>query len=80
MQLFPKKNKIHLINASKKIDQWLRLTKKKGFKSCVVVIPYEMQISQDAKDYYQSINIKFESDFENFSTQKYIKEILIGKL
>ena len=76
IELFPKKNKIHLINASKKIDQWLRLTKKKGFKSCVVVIPYEMQISQDAKDYYQSINIKFESDFENFSTQKYIKENL----
>ena len=76
IELFPKKNKIHLINASKKIDQWLSLTKKKGFKSCVVVIPYEMQISQDAKDYYKSINIKFESNFENFSTQKYIKEYL----
>ena len=76
IELFPKKNNIHLINASKKIDQWLSLTKKKGFKSCVVVVPYEMQISQDAKDYYQSINIKFENNFENFSTQKYLKENL----
>ena len=76
IELFPRKNKIHLINASKKIDQWLSITKKKGFKSCVVVIPYEMQISRDAKDYYKSINIKFESNFENFSTQKSIKKNL----
>ena len=76
IELFPKKNKTYLINASKKIDRWLRLTKQKGFKSCIVVIPYEMQISQDAKNYYQSVNIKFEDNFENFSTQIFIKENL----
>ena len=73
---FPEKNKKHLINASRKIDQWLSLTEKKGFKSCVVVLPYEMQISKNAKEYYRSINIKFEDDFINFSTQKILKKNL----
>ena len=76
IELFPEKNKNHLINASRKIEQWLSLTKKKGFKSCVVVLPYEMQISKNAKDYYRSINIKFEDDFTNFSTQKLLKKNL----
>ena len=76
VELFPKKNKTYIINTSKKIDEWLSLTKRKGFKSCVVVLPYEMQISKDAKNYYKSINIKFEDDFVNFSTQKIIKESL----
>ncbi len=76
IELFSKKYKKNIIEASKKIDQWLDLTKEKGFKSCVVILPYEMQISNDAKNYYQSINIKFEKDFSNFSTQKTIKKHL----
>ena len=52
------------------------MTKKKGLQSCVIILPYEMQISNDAKNYYQSINIKFEKDFINFSTQKKIKNNL----
>ena len=76
IELFSKKNEKNIIKAAKKIDQWLDLTKKKGFKSCVVILPYEMQISNKAKEYYQSINIKFEKDFTNFSTQKLIKNYL----
>jgi hypothetical protein len=76
VELFPKKNKTYIINASKTIDAWLSLTRKKGLKSCVVVLPYEMQISKDAENYYKSINIKFEEDFVNFSTQKIIKKNL----
>lgn len=76
IELFSKKYKNNIIEASKKIDQWLDLTKEKGFKSCVIILPYEMQISNNAKNYYQSINIKFEKDFSNFSTQKAIKKNL----
>ena len=76
VELFPNKNEKNIIEASKKIDQWLDLTQNKGLKSCVVVLPYEMQISNDAKNYYRSINIKFEKDFSNFSTQKSIKNHL----
>ena len=79
IELFPKKNEVRLKEASKKIDQWLNSTREKGFKSCVVILPYEMQISKKAKDYYQSINIKFEDDFINFSTQKKIKKNLKNK-
>jgi len=76
IELFPEKNEKNLIAASEKIDQWLNDTKKKGFKSCVVILPYEMQISQNAAEYYQSIDIKFEKKFINFSTQNRIKKNL----
>ena len=73
IELFSKKNNKHIVNASKKIDQWLEITKKKGFNSCVVILPYEMQISKNAENYYRSINIKFEKSFVNFSTQNLIR-------
>lgn len=73
IELFSKKNSKHIVNASKKIDEWLEKTKKKGFNSCVVILPYEMQISKNAENYYRSINIKFEKSFVNFSTQNLIR-------
>lgn len=78
IELFPKKNSQHIIAASKVLDEWLDKTQKKGFKSCVVILPYEMQVSKDAANYYRSINIKFEDEFVNFSTQNLIKENLIN--
>ena len=76
IELFPKKNLQHIIAASKVLDEWLEKTQKQGFKSCVVILPYEMQISKDAANYYRSINIKFEDEFVNFSTQNLIKKNL----
>ena len=41
----------------------------------MIILPYEMQISNDAKNYYQSINIKFER-FSKFFFQRAIKNNL----
>ena len=45
----------------------------------MAVLPYEMQISKDAERFYRSINIRFEKNFANFSTQKLIKKNLNNK-
>jgi hypothetical protein len=79
IELFSENNQKNIITVSNKIDKWLDNTQKKGFKSCVVVLPYEMQISKDAERFYRSINIKFEKNFVNFSTQKLIKKNLKNK-
>lgn len=76
IELFPKKNINHIVNSAKQIDKWLEKTQNLGLTSCVVVLPYEMQISKDAENHYRSINIKFDKDFINFSTQKLIKKNL----
>ena len=70
MELFPSENLKHINNAAAFIDDWSIKMSKLGIKTCVVLIPYEMQISKNASEYYKSIGIKFENSFENFSTQK----------
>jgi len=74
IELFPDKNDKAIANAAKAIDNWSINLKKLGILTCVVVIPYEMQISIDAKNYYNSIGIKFDKSFEKFKTQEILKE------
>ena len=75
-----KKNSSYFINASKSIEKWYFDLEKKGFKPCVIVMPYEMQVSKNASKYYKSIGIKFDKGFENFLTQKIIKNNLNNKV
>ena len=37
---------------------------------CILMLPYEMQVSTKAKNRYRNIGIKFEDEFINFHTQK----------
>lgn len=80
IELFPNQNRNHIVNAAKKINDWSLNLKKKGIKSCVIILPYEMQISKNAKNYYRSIGIKFEKEFENFLTQEILQNNLIPDL
>ena len=74
IELFPDKNKEIIISAAKIINDWSASLQKVGIKICVIVLPYEMQISNDAKNYYKSIGIKFDKSFEKFKTQEILKE------
>ena len=40
-----------------------------GIQTCLVILPYEMQISRNASEYYKFIGIQFEENFEEFLTQ-----------
>ena len=61
------------------INDWSASLQKAGIMTCVIVLPYEMQISNDAKNYYKSIGIKYDKSFENFLTQEILKGYLSKK-
>ena len=47
------------------------INKKKNFLDiCILMLPFEMQVSTEAKNKYRNIGIKFEDEFINFYTQK----------
>ena len=47
------------------------INKKNNFLDiCILMLPYEMQVSTKAKNKYRDIGIKFEDEFINFYTQK----------
>ena len=79
IELFPLKNQNILRSASKVIDEWSNDLESKGITACVVILPYEMQISNDANNYYKSIGIKYDKSFENFLTQEILKGYLSKK-
>ena len=74
IELFPEKNTYKYLKVAKLIDEWSENLKKKEILTCVIILPYEMQISADASIYYRSIGIKFDKSFENFSTQEILKK------
>ena len=82
LELEPLKNsnKQHYINTAKAINDWAKSLQMKGFSTCMVILPYEMQISDKAKNYYNSIGIKFDEGFENFLTQKIIKNNILANV
>ena len=45
-----------------------------GSRGCVILLPYEMQISQDAADAYRKMGFKWEAGFEEGSTQRLLLE------
>ena len=47
------------------------INKKNNFIDiCILMLPYEMQVSTKAKNKYRDIGVKFEDEFINFYTQK----------
>ena len=80
LELLPKSNRENIIYAAKMINLWSQNLENVGLRACVVIIPYEMQISKDAKKYYKSIGIEFDEGFENFLTQNIVKENLSKNL
>ena len=47
------------------------INKKNNFLDiCILMLPYEMQVSTKAKNKYRDIGVKFEDEFINFYTQK----------
>lgn len=76
IELFPSQNSKIIEGAAEVINNWQNDLKNIGIQSCVVILPYEMQISKDAANYYKLIGINFENSFSEFLTQK----ILLKKL
>ena len=45
-----------------------------NIQMCVIIIPYEMQISKDASKKYRNLGVIYENQFLNFKTQEFFVE------
>ena len=76
IELFPSNNENIIFNSSKAINVWAKKLKNLNIQSCVVILPYEMQISKNAANKYGDLGVNFDEEFLNFKTQEIIKSSL----
>ena len=56
--------------AAKQLGEKISKLEKMNIKVCTLILPYEMQISKSAANYYKKIGINFDENFLEFKTQK----------
>ena len=69
IELEPNKNEVNIKNSAKNLAIILK-NKKISRDICIVMLPYEMQISKDASKQYKKLGIKYDNEFLEFKTQK----------
>ncbi len=75
-ELFPQKNQEIIQQVSARINEAGKKLAKEGITFCVIILPYEMQVSQEAANQYRSMGIKWEDGFVDGSTQTLLKKYL----
>lgn len=77
-ELFPKKNDALLQDVASRINAIGEDLKKRKIGFCILILPYEMQISRDAAKTYAGLGIAWEDGFLDGSTQNALKKYLKG--
>jgi hypothetical protein len=77
-ELFPEQNRALVLETADRITRIGNTLNKQGIQFCVLILPYEMQISRDAAHTYRDLGIDWEDGFETGSTQKILKQGLKG--
>lgn len=72
-ELFPEQNGAVLDDVAERINYLAVRLKESGIAFTLVLLPYEMQISQDAEDIYAGLGIKWSDGFIDGATQDSIK-------
>lgn len=75
-ELFPSDHMDIIDDVTQRINEFDRKLKSMGTTLCVIILPYEMQISNDAAETYKGLGIHWEDGFLDGSTQALIKERL----
>lgn len=70
IELEPVKFSNDINKAAKNLSNRSISLKKEGVDLCIILLPYEMQISKNAAKKYREFGIKYEDEFLNFLTQK----------
>jgi len=70
IELEPDKYRKEIKNAAKRLSLLLNNLNSKSVETCVLILPYEMQISDNAAIKYKEIGVRFENGFLDFKTQK----------
>lgn len=76
VELFPNENLGLIKEVAHRINAMERSLKGENIKFCILLLPYEMQISKAAQETYKSLGITWEEGFEEGSTQKLLKKNL----
>jgi len=76
IELFPSNNDPSIRSFVTRINAVAEKFKKQEIKFCIVMLPYEMQISQSAEEAYKSIGIRWDETFLDRGTQKRILNYL----
>ena len=73
MELEPYKYSSEIELAAIKLAKKINILENKGIKFCTLLLPYEMQISEDAAEVYRNMGVTFEDGFLSFQTQNLFK-------
>lgn len=75
-EFFPRKNEELIKQVAGRINAMRERFEKEGITFCMMIIPYEMQISNHAAQAYADIGIQWEDGFLNGSTQTILRSHL----
>jgi hypothetical protein len=74
-ELFPSRNREVIESTIERIATTLKnVWRMRHNQACIVVLPYEMQVSRGAAERYKELGFEWEKDFESGLTQKIILE------
>jgi hypothetical protein len=69
-ELLPSQHRAVIEGTARRVASALQAAAGKGVRSCVLVLPYEMQVSTDAARVYRDMGFSWEPGFETGSTQQ----------
>lgn len=75
-ELFPKENESVVKETAERVNALATALATEGITFCVVLLPYEMQVSDDAAHTYHDLGIRWEDGFVDGSTQDMLKQYL----
>jgi hypothetical protein len=75
-ELWPNKDAHIVDEVTGRINELHRQLAGRGVAFCIVLLPYEMQISHEAERYYTELGFRWEDGFIERSTQRMIRERL----
>lgn len=75
-ELYPKENVQIVREVTDRINSLNEMLNKGNIEFCIILLPYEMQISQDAARTYHDLGIRWEDGFVEGSTQALLKKYL----
>jgi lysophospholipase L1-like esterase len=79
IELYPNENEQVIRDVASLINQTAQSMNERGINFCIVLLPYEMQISDHAATTYASLGIDWEEGFERGSTQDILRRHLKTK-
>jgi hypothetical protein len=77
-ELRPRQHQIVIAQTASRVVELARAVTAQGVKLCVVILPYEMQVSSDAAQTYAQLGFSWEDGFLGGTTQEALLQVLRG--